>query len=64
MDKFKSWITSQGLTYREVGELVGVTKQTIYNYCAGRRKPEPERVRLIEKLSDGLVGFSDWWPPA
>ncbi len=46
-ERFWSLIQSHELTYRELGERVGVSEGSLSAYRAGLRKPTPERLELI-----------------
>lgn len=47
------------LTMEELGDLIGVKRQTISNYESGMRSPEPEiLMKLVEMLEQPLVFFT------
>lgn len=49
-DRFFSLLQMHGLSYRQLGERVGVSEDTLYAYRSGIRKPPPERLETIATL--------------
>jgi len=37
--KLKSYLLAHEITYAQFGSMVGVGEQSVYNWCAGRKKP-------------------------
>ena len=40
----------KGLTTRQIAKLVGVTRQTVYNWKIGKTRPTAKHLQKIKKL--------------
>ena len=45
----------QGLSQEQLGEMVGVTRQTISNWELGETAPNPEQLKLLSKALDASI---------
>ena len=44
---------------RAASELFGVKRPTVYAWRTGRRKPQPEKAKEIERVTGGKVKFAE-----
>lgn len=51
MEKLKEMRVKKGLTQRQLGDLIGVSYRTIYQYEAGRREPS---LKVLRALANAL----------
>lgn len=58
-NKFKGWLTENGKTYKDVGELLGVSVTTVFNKINGKSDfLLSEVLRLEEEYNiDGSIFF-------
>ena len=47
-------------TQIEFASKIGVTLQSVYNYCHGHRTPKPEIMRKIFSATNGMVTANDF----
>lgn len=48
---FAAKVAEAGLTYSEIAAVTGLSEDSIYSYCSGRRKPNlVSAVRLAQKF--------------
>lgn len=55
MEKLKELRKNANLTLAELGEKVGVSLRTIFNYETGARKPNIDMLRKLAKVLDCTV---------
>ena len=53
----EEYMKSSRLTYRQLGELWGVTAATIHHWVSGKAKPLAKNKRLVKRKTKGLVTF-------
>lgn len=59
----------RGLNYRELGDLLGVERQSAYRYCRGERRPERGKdgdgpAERLERWSGGAIHAGNFDKPA
>lgn len=60
---FREYRESKCLTLLQIGKKIGVSKQTVQKYEAGKTKPKPETVyKIAEVLGISVVDISDLKP--
>ncbi|MCL4427501.1 MAG: helix-turn-helix domain-containing protein [Deltaproteobacteria bacterium] len=47
----KKYLEANHMSYHEFAELLGLTKQSVYYYVSGQRKPRPALAKKIEKVT-------------
>lgn len=50
-DDFKAWRKSMGMTQTEAGDALGVSKGTIINYEAGKRRDDGRTVEIPKTVA-------------
>ena len=58
--KLKEYLDMMGIKYTAFTERAGISRNTLYNLMAGKRRPSLELAVEIEKLTDGKVSPRDW----
>lgn len=58
--KLKSYISDNGMTYRQFGEKVGASERAVIKWCRGERVPRQEMLRKIEAGTAGTVTANDF----
>ncbi len=58
--KLSEYIQDAGLGPKAFGKKVGVSRQTIHLWMAGKAMPSVKMIRNIEQATDGKVGFNDF----
>ena len=47
----KKYLKDNNMSYQEFAELLGITKQSVYFYVSGQRKPRPALAKKMEKVT-------------
>ena len=55
-----SWLAPP-LSQAWLAEKLGVSRPTVYRWCAGEHVPDPHYRRAIDDLSKGVVPFDHWY---
>lgn len=61
--KLKEWMTWQKLTSRQVGDLLGVSRQAVERYVSGERVPRKTIMAIITRVTKGNVNANDFVEP-
>lgn len=56
----KQYRQEQGMTAKELGDMLGVTAQTIFKWECGCRAPKATRIKQIQEWSQGKVTINDF----
>jgi len=62
--KLDDWRMTRNLSLGALAETLGVSRMTLWRYCAGQSIPRPEIMAAIQRLTEGRVGPADFYPPA
>lgn len=57
--KLNTWLSKNGLDYKNLAEHLKVDKTTAFKYCNGTRKLSLEKALKIEELTRGEVKCKD-----
>ncbi len=62
MHPLKAWRTGNGLTLAQCAQKVGTTRQVWHAWEAGKRRPRPNYLRLLRKVTNGAVDANSFVP--
>lgn len=57
----KEFLAKKGLTQIEFAKLAAMPQSRVSLYVTGDAIPRAQKIKLIERLTSGLVRFDDWF---
>lgn len=61
--KIAEWLTRHQHKQKWLAAQIGVTKQSVSDWCSGKKYPDPGRAHAIVALTDGELTLEDILPP-
>ena len=58
--KLKAWLDLAPMSRTEFAEKVGADLSTVYRWYQGQTRPDYERAKRVQDVTDGAVRFDDW----
>lgn len=64
--RLREYLTHTGMTPIQFAEWVGVSKQKVWAWLRGDRKPKLKEIERIDRITQGAIKPEDWLdrPPA
>lgn len=59
-NEFGRWLLEEGITYQEVSDALRINPFTIRKFSTRIRRPNPDVIRQIEKMTEGRVREEHW----
>jgi DNA-binding XRE family transcriptional regulator len=56
----KAWRTERGLSLAKIGEACGISRQTLYDYERGRKRPRIAQAMAVRDATGGAVPVESW----
>ena len=60
METLETYRTAEGLTFEQLGKLIGVSKPSAWKLCAGQVNPRLDTMRRIAEKTGGRVPLDAW----